>query len=60
MREIKTYLFVEVELVNEPLPHLYLHATIQSHIGIAMQIEEILKDVQDSCHLGENEHFMAL
>ena len=47
-------LLVQVEPVYEALPHFHLDWTVESHVGVAVQVEETLEDVQDSCHLSED------
>ena len=52
-------LLVEVELVHESLSHLHLHWAVEAHVSVAVQVQEVLEDVQDARHLSEDKHFVA-
>lgn len=47
-------LLVQVETVYKALPHFYLDGTIESHVGVAVQVQERLENVEDPGHLSEN------
>ena len=50
---------VKVEPVHHFLTGLYTDWTIQTNIGIAMQVQKSLKYVKHPGHLSENQHFRA-
>ena len=49
----------QIEPIHHLLSSFNLDRAVQSHVCVAMQIQELLEYVEHPCHLSENQYFAA-